>query len=68
VKELRSLLDDLTETNRIPFEMFLEGFGYVEIAEQLDVPLGTIKSRIFFACKKLRHAITGHYGAQICYA
>lgn len=68
MKELRSLLDDLCETNRIPFELFIDGFGYLEIAEQLDVPIGTIKSRIFFARKKLKHALTGHYGAQIRYA
>lgn len=68
MKELRILLDNLCATHRIPFEMFIDGFGYVEIAEQLDVPIGTIKSRIFFARKKLKHAITGHYGEQIRYA
>ena len=34
--------------------MSYQGFKYDEIAEQLDAPLGTIKSRIFFARKSLR--------------
>ncbi|MBK9016383.1 MAG: sigma-70 family RNA polymerase sigma factor [Saprospiraceae bacterium] len=68
MKELRNILDDLSDLNRVPFELFVDGFGYQEIAEQLDVPLGTVKSRIFFARKKLRDVISGHYGEQIRYA
>lgn len=33
--------------------MNLEGFQYQEIADKLNVPLGTIKSRMFWARKKL---------------
>jgi RNA polymerase sigma-70 factor, ECF subfamily len=68
MKELREILDGLCETNRIPFELFHDGYGYQEIAEQLDVPLGTVKSRIFFARKKLKDIISGQYGEHIRYA
>ena len=68
LKELRHLIDELSETNRIPFELHFDGFGYQEIAEQLDVPLGTVKSRIFFARKKLKTMIQGHYGEYMQYA
>jgi RNA polymerase sigma-70 factor, ECF subfamily len=34
--------------------MAYEGYKYEEISEELDSPLGTIKSRIFFARKKLQ--------------
>jgi RNA polymerase sigma-70 factor (ECF subfamily) len=34
--------------------MAYKGYKYDEIAEQLNAPLGTIKSRIFFARRKLQ--------------
>lgn len=37
-----------------PFLMHYNGFHYDEIAEKLDLPLGTVKSRIFFARKELQ--------------
>lgn len=52
--ELMTLVDALPEDFRRPFMMAYEGYKYDEIAEELDSPLGTIKSRIFFARKKLQ--------------
>ncbi len=54
MEELMEMVDDLPENLRTPFMMSYQGFKYDEIAEQLDAPLGTIKSRIFFARKTLR--------------
>lgn len=48
-KEVASLNDDL----RIPFTMFFEGHKYKEIADYLNLPIGTVKSRIFIARKIL---------------
>ncbi|MDP4185281.1 MAG: sigma-70 family RNA polymerase sigma factor [Bacteroidota bacterium] len=53
VKEIRNLTDEY----RIPFRMFLDGYKYKEIAEQLNLPLGTVKSRIFFTRKKLEKSL-----------
>ena len=39
---------------RIPFIMHLSGFKYREIAEKLGLPLGTVKSRIFFTRQHLQ--------------
>lgn len=36
-----------------PLTMYFEGFKYKEIAEEMDLPIGTIKSRIFVARKQL---------------
>jgi RNA polymerase sigma-70 factor (ECF subfamily) len=52
-KDIRKILDSLEEELRIPFAMFYEGYKYKEIAEYLALPIGTVKSRIFLARKKL---------------
>lgn len=49
-KALNSVTKDFTE----PFMMYFNGFKYQEIADTLDLPLGTVKSRIFFARKEIQ--------------
>jgi RNA polymerase sigma factor (sigma-70 family) len=51
--EVEATLNKLTEEYREPFEMHYLGYKYKEIAEKLDIPIGTVKSRIFIARKKL---------------
>ena len=51
--EIEKSISALDDEYRIPFQMFLDGYKYKEIAEKLDLPLGTVKSRIFFTRKKL---------------
>jgi len=60
-KELMALVDTLPEDFKRPFLMAYEGYKYEEIAEQLGSPLGTIKSRIFFARKKLQKMYDENY-------
>ena len=59
--ELSQIIGKLDETYRKPFLMFFEGFKYEEIATDMALPIGTIKSRIFFARQKLRDSITHTY-------
>ena len=54
VKEISMALNSFSEDYRIPFNMFVSGYKYNEIAKKLNLPLGTVKSRIFFARKRLR--------------
>ena len=61
VDELSAMIDQLDESLRTPFLMHYEGFKYQEIADHLDLPLGTIKSRIFFARKGLKRLIHSRY-------
>lgn len=56
-KEIQELIDGFSEEMRVPFTMHLAGYKYSEIAEQLSQPVGTIKSRIFFARRRLRAAL-----------
>lgn len=59
--ELMRLVDTLPTDFREPFLMAYDGFKYEEIAEELGSPLGTIKSRIFFARKKLQKLYEENY-------
>lgn len=52
--ELRSAIDQIGSEFSVPFLMFFGGYQYDEIAAQLNLPLGTVKSRIFFARKKIK--------------
>ncbi len=55
--EINKAISNLDDEFRIPFTMFLEGYKYTEIAEELNLPLGTVKSRIFFTRKKLESSL-----------
>jgi RNA polymerase sigma-70 factor (ECF subfamily) len=54
VNELTLTIERLDDEFKVPFKMHTEGFKYKEIAEKLDLPIGTVKSRIFFTRKKLQ--------------
>lgn len=53
LNEIQKKIALLDEMYRVPFMMHVEGYKYDEIAEELNVPQGTVKSRIFFARKFL---------------
>lgn len=52
-KEIRKGISELADEYKIPFNMHLEGFKYKEIADELNLPIGTVKSRIFLARQQL---------------
>jgi RNA polymerase sigma-70 factor (ECF subfamily) len=54
IKEINKAITHLNQDLKIPFSMFLAGYKYNEIADKLDLPLGTVKSRIFFARQDLQ--------------
>lgn len=51
--EIQNAISAIPEDHRIPFEMVNAGYKYQEISEQLNVPLGTVKSRIFLCRRTL---------------
>lgn len=57
VKEITAALNEFSDEYRIPFNMYVAGYKYNEIAEKMGLPLGTVKSRIFFARKRLRNQL-----------
>ncbi len=58
-KELEKTVDALDDHFKLPFKMHHEGYKYKEIAETLELNLGTVKSRIFFAKQKLMKQLNG---------
>ncbi len=52
--EITAAINEFPEEYRVPFSMHVAGYKYNEIAEHMNLPLGTVKSRIFFARKKLQ--------------
>jgi RNA polymerase sigma-70 factor (ECF subfamily) len=59
ITRVRSAISRLPTMQRVVIEMaYLEGLSQRDIAERLDVPLGTIKTRARLALLKLREALT----------
>ena len=54
IQEITKAIDGLNNDMKIPFSMYLSGYKYNEISDKLGVPLGTVKSRIFFARQELQ--------------
>jgi RNA polymerase sigma factor (sigma-70 family) len=58
-KEIWKEIDSLREELRIPFKMHTYGYKYHEIAEKQNIPIGTVKNRIFHARKEIQKKLEG---------
>ncbi len=56
-KEITAAINSFSDDYRIPFSMHVAGYKYNEIAEKMNLPLGTVKSRIFFARQRLQQTL-----------
>ena len=56
-REITGALNAFADDLRVPFSMYLAGYKYAEIAEKMQLPLGTVKSRIFMARKRLQNRL-----------
>ena len=54
LKEIRRIVHELPKEYRVPFSMYVSGFKYRERAVKLGLPIGTVKSRIFFTRQRLQ--------------
>lgn len=57
MKEVKQYIHQLPDIFKIPFLLYFDGYRYNEIADKLNEPLGTIKSRIHFARRLLKAQI-----------
>jgi len=57
IKEIHRAMNELPKEYKVPFAMHVSGFKYREIADKLNLPLGTVKSRIFFTRQRLQEQL-----------
>ena len=55
-RNMNSIKDELL----IPFKMHATGYKYHEIANHLNLPIGTVKNRIFHARKEIQKKLVGY--------
>ncbi|MBO4943535.1 MAG: sigma-70 family RNA polymerase sigma factor [Muribaculaceae bacterium] len=58
--EITDAINEFSDEYRIPFSMHVAGYKYSEIADHMGLPLGTIKSRIFMARKRLQERFSDY--------
>lgn len=57
VREIHEAVEALDRTYKVPFSLYLSGYKYHEIAEEMGIPIGTVKSRIFVCRQRLQVAL-----------
>ena len=60
IKEIKRTLRTLPQEYYIPLALHMAGHKCHEISEKLSIPLGSVKSRIFFARNRLRVLLKGY--------
>lgn len=65
--DIENAIMDLPVSIQKPFTMNIKGFKYHEIAEILNIPIGTVKTRIFVAKRQLRDQLSV-YGKMYGYS
>jgi RNA polymerase sigma-70 factor (ECF subfamily) len=58
MEDINKALNILHEDYRMPFVMYYRGFKYYEIADKLEIPIGTVKNRIHIARKELKDMLS----------
>lgn len=57
LEDINEAVEDLKEEYRKPFMMHFMGYKYHEIADNLNIPIGTVKNRIHIARKVLKEKL-----------
>jgi RNA polymerase sigma factor (sigma-70 family) len=55
--DIKAAIEYLDDDYRTPFMMYYTGYKYLEIADKLQIPIGTVKNRIHIARKELKEML-----------
>ena len=61
VKEINKAINSLSKEYRVPFSLYLAGYKYQEIADEMHLPIGTIKSRIYMTRQQLQSQLRDYH-------
>lgn len=65
-QQLCQMLAGLDSEYSVPLQMYFEGYKYKDIADALDLPMGTVKSRIFLARKMMMEQLNSEMSSGTC--
>lgn len=60
MKDITRAIAKLDDAYKTPFMMHYRGFKYHEIADRLNIPIGTVKNRIHIARKELKSVLKNY--------
>jgi RNA polymerase sigma-70 factor (ECF subfamily) len=59
-QDIQNAVNGIKPDLLVPFRMHTEGYKYHEIAEELEIPIGTVKNRIFHARKEIQKKLVAY--------
>ncbi|MFC3199275.1 RNA polymerase sigma factor [Parapedobacter deserti] len=57
MEDIKQAMAELSDDYYVPFSMYYEGYKYQEISEHLNIPIGTVKTRIHVARRTMKKAL-----------
>ena len=66
MRDIQHAIENLSDDYKVPFTMYYDGFKYHEVADHLNIPIGTVKTRIHVARQTLKKELRSYetYGSK----
>lgn len=57
MEDIKGAMAELSDDYYVPFSMYFEGYKYHEISDHLQIPIGTVKTRIHVARRSMKKSL-----------